>query len=148
MYGAKNYNNGQGNNPKNYEDKFDIASYEWRSTTDLESYAKNLKNYLARLLQDEPFPAALFEKLEERLNGIRSILQKRCQVKTGGDLESLRQKKRNWLENLDLPGDSSTSVSTQEPAPPKKRPFVRSTVYPNEPKFEFNVTEKEEGTGV
>lgn len=140
-----NYNNGQGNNPKNYADTFDPASYEWRSTSDLESYARNLKNYLARLLQDDPFPAALFEKLEVRLEGIRSILQKRCQEKSGSNLEELRKKKREWLESVDLPGDCSTSVSIPPLEPPKKKCFARSTVYPNEPDpLLFNVSEKEE----
>jgi len=115
----------------NYEETFDPASYSWRDTRELESYARNIKNYLARLLQDDPFPAALFEKLETRLEGIRPILQKRCQEKTGSNLEELRHKKKAWLEQFEMPTTSSTDL----PEPSAKR--VKRPLEPTANGFAF-----------
>ncbi len=63
---------------RNYSDIFDPKEYECKDSLELESYARNLHNYLMTLLPQTPFPAFLFEKLEKRLDGITSILQKRC----------------------------------------------------------------------
>lgn len=63
--------------PRNYSEEFVAADYECKDTLELESYQRNLRNYLLSLLQQDPFPAALFDKLEKRLDGIISILEKR-----------------------------------------------------------------------
>lgn len=63
--------------PKNYSEVFKEEEYECKDSIELESYARNLRNYLLTLLQQEPFPAFLFEKLEKRLDGITTILMKR-----------------------------------------------------------------------
>lgn len=62
---------------RNYAETFKPEDYECKETLELESYQRNLRNYLLQLLQQDPFPAALFDKLEKRLDGIVSILEKR-----------------------------------------------------------------------
>src|ERR1700760_542102 len=63
--------------PRNYSETFNAADYEKKDSIELESYARNLHNYLQTLLPQNPFPANLFDKLEKRLDGITSILQSR-----------------------------------------------------------------------
>lgn len=62
---------------RNYADVFKPEDYECKDSVELESYARNLRNYLITLLSQEPFPQFLFDKLEKRLDGITTILLKR-----------------------------------------------------------------------
>lgn len=64
-------------NTKNYSDTFVKSEYENKSSVELESYARNLANYLKTLLDQDPFPEFLFDKLEKRLDGIAEILSER-----------------------------------------------------------------------
>lgn len=114
----------EGTYPKNYSDAFDPKEYEWKTTEDLECYARNLKNYLTRLLQDDPFPAGLFEKLETRLLGIRSILEKRCQAKTGSNLAEFKKRKIIELDSITF---SSEPKTTEQPPEPTSRALETSS---------------------
>lgn len=117
--------------PKNYTEVFDERDYECKSDIELESYARNLSNYLNRLLTDMPFPAVLFEKLETRLNGILSMLKKRCAAR---GVSTTKQAAEERLKRMTA---SLDAVSTTQPLSPEPedcedhRPAKKR-------KFEFN----------
>lgn len=114
--------------PRNYSEIFDPAEYECKTDVDLESYARNLSNYLNQLLTQQPFPAFLFDKLEKRLEGITSILKKRSTAK---GVCATKQQAEERLKRLTASLDAVSStqpVSPEEddlpPSPPyKKRKF-------------------------
>lgn len=121
--------------PRNYSEIFDPAEYECKSDLDLESYARNLSNYLNKLLTETPFPAFLFEKLEKRYNGIISILKKRSAAK-GVSTTAKEAEERLRRLNAELDAHSSTQPvepdDVEDHRPTKKR------------KFEFNEEVKRE----
>lgn len=113
---------------KNYSEVFDPREYECKDSIELESYARNLHNYLTSLLPQTPFPAFLFEKLEKRLDGITSILQKRCAAKGVLDQDQAKKRLQALGQRLDQP-DAPTALPKTFPRgmedlpshPPKKR---------------------------
>lgn len=114
--------------PRNYSDTFDPKEYECKDSLELESYARNLHNYLMTLLPQTPFPAFLFEKLEKRLDGITSILQKRSAAKgvLNKDQAKLRLQKLGARLDATAPrivfnkDEIGEPLDVTEP-PPKKR---------------------------
>lgn len=92
---------------RNYSDVFDPAEYECKSDLDLESYARNLSNYLNSLLPQIPFPAFLFNKLETRYNGVLCILKKRSAAK---GVLTTRQEAEERLRALNAELDSQMST--------------------------------------
>lgn len=113
--------------PKNYSDTFNTEEYEAKSSLELESYARNLKNLLMSYLQQDPFPAFLFEKLEKRLDGITSILAKRSAASHVLNKDQARQRLQELSARID-----PVSVDAELPAtsramgvgpPLKKRKF-------------------------
>lgn len=78
--------------PRNYADVFRPEDYECKESLELESYARNLHNYLMTLLPQNPFPAFLFDKLEKRLDGITSILQKRSAQSGAFDKDKAKER--------------------------------------------------------
>lgn len=115
--------------PRNYSEDFNPADYECKSNIELESYARNLHNYLNSLLPQNPFPAFLFEKLEKRLDGITSILQKRCAASGALNKDKAKQRLQTLGSRLDsavVPMPISTTRSAEDIAeerdlPPRKR---------------------------
>lgn len=113
---------------RNYSETFDPQEYEAKDSIELESYARNLHNYLNSLLTQEPFPAFLFEKLEKRLDGITCILAKRCaasgalnKAKAKARLETLGQRLEPVSVPVDLPPTTPRSMIDVKGHPPKKR---------------------------
>lgn len=112
--------------PKNYAEVFDPKEYECKESIELESYARNLRNYLMSLLQQEPFPAFLFEKLEKRLDGITSILMKRSVANSvldkGKAVERMRALDRRLEVTAPVLGETCPQGMHDLPShPPKKR---------------------------
>lgn len=107
--------------PRNYSDVFNPEDYEWKDSIELESYARNLTNYLRQLLQQTPFPAFLFEKLEKRLDGITSILEKRSLA--SGALDKDKAKERLLALERKITPVAVTRMDSQEKLEPpiKKR---------------------------
>lgn len=103
--------------PRNYAEAFNPEDYECKDSIELESYARNLHNYLMGLLKQQPFPAFLFEKLEKRLDGITSILQKRSSASTALNKEAASSR----LQALAAKLDSATVETESLPPPVKKR---------------------------
>lgn len=115
---------------RNYSEVFDERDYECKSDLELESYARNLSNYLDKLLKDTPFPAFLFEKLEKRYNGILSILKRRSTAK---GVSTTAGQARERLQRLNASLDALSSTQPEEPEDcedhrPTKKPKL----------FEFN----------
>ncbi len=104
--------------PRNYSDVFNPEEYECKASLELESYARNLKNYLLTLLSQDPFPAFLFEKLEKRLDGVSSILQKRSAV--SGVLSKDKAKERLHVLSSRLEC-TDANASEEQTTPPAKR---------------------------
>lgn len=110
--------------PRNYAEVFDERDYQCKTDIELESYARNLSNYLDKLLKDTPFPAFLFEKLEKRYNGILSILKKRSAAK---GVSTTAGQARERLQRLNASLDALSSTQPTEPddcedhRPPKKQ---------------------------
>lgn len=116
--------------PRNYSDVFNAEEYECKESIELESYARNLHNYLNSLLPQTPFPAFLFEKLEKRLDGITCILQKRCQDQNGMNKDKAKQRLLVLSKRLDstsleppsiLPPTTPIAMIDEPDHPPKKR---------------------------
>lgn len=113
--------------PRNYSETFNAEEYECKDSIELESYSRNLRNYLMGLLQQEPFPAFLFEKLEKRLDGITCILMKRSVANPVFDKEKAKAKMRALDRRLDtiapaIPTQTTPQGMLDEPNhPPKKR---------------------------
>lgn len=108
--------------PRNYSDSFKPEEYESMSSIDMEAYARNLHNYLMTLLQQEPFPAFLFEKLEKRLDGLTSLLKKRSAA--SGALNKDKAKERIIALGKQLDQASPAPVpmeDTDEPLPKRRR---------------------------
>jgi hypothetical protein len=103
--------------PRNYSDAFNPEEYECKDSIELESYARNLHNYLMGLLKQTPFPAFLFEKLEKRLDGITSILQKRSSASTALNKDTAMDR----LQKLSSRIDNATAIPEPTPPPLKKR---------------------------
>lgn len=106
---------------RNYSEIFDPTEYECKTDTELESYARNLRNYVLSLLQQTPFPAFLFDKLSKRLDGVTSLLEKRSAAKGVLTKEQALERMKEIEKRLD-----ATSADTQEPSlpdtpPPKRR---------------------------
>lgn len=97
---------------RNYAEIFDPKDYECKSDLELESYARNLSNYLDKLLKDQPFPAFLFEKLETRFNGILSMLKSRSAAK------GVSTTKHSAQERLKRLNASLDALSSTQPASP------------------------------
>lgn len=114
---------------KNYTEIFDERDYECKTDIELESYARNLSNYLNRLLTEMPFPAVLFDKLESRLNGILSMLKKRCAAK------GVSTTKHSAEERLKRITASLDAISTTQPSSPDDAEDHRPA---KKRKFEFN----------
>lgn len=143
--------------PRNYSDEFNPEEYECKSSIELESYQRNLLNYLKGLLSQDPFPAALFEKLEKRVDGITSILKKRYQEKKTMNLEQakrrLEQLSAELAPSTSTAGSESTEDTTEDTRPMKKRKIepvyvqqVRQAMQEtkNKDKFTFNEEAEEE----
>lgn len=113
--------------PKNYSEEFDPRQYECQTTVDLESYARNLHNMLMGFLKQNPFPAALFDKLEKRLDGITSILQNRYRANAiTTDIGTAEHRLRTLSKRIApaLPETTTPQTMQDEPDhPPKKRKF-------------------------
>lgn len=112
---------------RNYSEIFDPKQYECKTDIELESYARNLSNYLDKLLKDTPFPAFLFEKLEKRYNGILCMLKKRSAAKSVSVTPTAA---RQRLIKLNASLDALSSTQPVEPEedydcedhrPPKKQ---------------------------
>jgi len=118
---------------RNYAETFNAADYECKDSIELESYARNLHNYLNTLLPQKPFPAFLFEKLEKRLDGITSILQKRSLASHGLTADKAKERLRALDQRLSgstasdaisVPKITTPSGMLDEPShPPKKRKY-------------------------
>jgi len=108
---------------RNYSDVFKAEDYECKDSLELESYARNLRNYLMGLLQQDPFPAFLFEKLEKRLDGIVSILTKRSAASNvlGKNDARARLKQLDALLNKAVEIETVTSQQDTPEPPLKKR---------------------------
>lgn len=98
---------------KNYSDTFNPEEYECKDSIELESYARNLRNYLMTLLQQEPFPQFLFDKLEKRLDGIVSILAKRSAASNVSNKEQARAR----LKALDSALNKAVEITLDSPEP-------------------------------
>lgn len=99
--------------PRNYSEVFDPADYECKSNIELESYARNLHNTLINLLPQKPFPAALFDKLEKRFDGLTSMLTKRCAASgVCTDPTTARLRLSKIAERLDKAVPAMPSLST------------------------------------
>lgn len=113
--------------PRNYAEEFNEADYECKDSIELESYARNLSNYLNGLLTQTPFPANLFEKLEKRLNGIICLLQKRSAARGVLNKDQAKERLQALGRKLDATAIPTPSMTTpiamvDEPDhPPKKR---------------------------
>lgn len=103
--------------PRNYAEAFNPEDYECKDSIELESYARNLHNYLMSLLKQTPFPAFLFEKLEKRLDGITSILQKRSSASSVSNKEDAMRR----LQTLSSRIDNATVQASPASPPLKKR---------------------------
>lgn len=138
--------------PKNYSDTFVASDYECKTTIDLESYARNLRNTLMGLLSQTPFPGALFDKLEQRLDGITCILQKRYAVSNVSNAEQAKVKMEAISKRLDALVTVPNGMDTMPGPPLKKRKYepcvsdVRKALEQERerPKFIINVPELEE----
>lgn len=145
--------------PRNYSDTFNEADYECKDSIELESYARNLRNYLMGLLQQDPFPAFLFEKLEKRLDGIVSILKKR----SAANNVSNKQQAQARLKALDTALNKAVNIITDkeeeqeklDEPPLKKRRLdlpqhvkdinkARKELKESKEKFVFNTKDEEE----
>lgn len=102
---------------KNYGDAFNPEEYECKDSIELESYARNLHNYLMTLLKQTPFPAFLFEKLEKRLDGITSILQKRSSASTALNKDQAMSR----LQAISSRIETATAIPEPSQPPLKKR---------------------------
>lgn len=102
--------------PRNYSDTFNEADYECKDSIELESYARNLRNYLMGLLQQEPFPQFLFDKLEKRLDGIVSILKKRSAASNVSNKDQARAR----LKALDTALNKAVNIITDSQEEPEK----------------------------
>ena len=137
--------------PKNYADEFVAADYEHKDSVELESYARNLRNKLLEYLSQKPFPAFLFEKLEKRLDGLTSILQKRSVVRSVLSAEQATKRLSILSARLD-PAVPATSRSMGADGPQlKKRKFgylddvnKSRKEQQDQPNFAFNEEEEEE----
>lgn len=106
--------------PKNYREEFKEEDYEHMSTEEIESYARNLKNTLLGLLDQDPWPAALFDKLEKRHNGLLSMLKKRYAASSvSTNKQDARQRLLKAQEELDA--YATTKREEVESMPPKKK---------------------------
>ncbi len=121
-FGSPSPSQQSGPAPRNYAEVFDPRDYEGKSDIELESYARNLHNYIKTLLPQNPFPAILFDKLEKRLDGITSMLTKRYAAK--GVLNRTQAKDR-W-EKL---GQRLDAFAAEEPEL-LERPSKRQRVEP------------------
>lgn len=99
---------------KNYAEIFDPKEYECKDSLELESYGRNLHNYLKTLLEQTPFPAFLFEKLEKRLDGITSILANRSAARGVLDKRAALKRLKDLGERIDsfapVPIETGTEV--------------------------------------
>lgn len=120
--------------PRNYSEEFNAQDYENKNSIELESYARNLHNYLNQLLTQMPFPAFLFEKLEKRLLGITSILQSRSAASGALDREKASERLQalgKKLEAATAKNESAIPLPTsivqfpdEQGLPPRKRARV------------------------
>lgn len=112
---------------RNYADVFKPEDYECKDSVELESYARNLRNYMLQLLQQQPFPQFLFDKLEKRLDGITTILLKRSVANHVLDKKGAQERLNALDRRLQtIQPILSASTSPQgmldvNPAPLKKR---------------------------
>lgn len=114
--------------PKNYSETFNAEDYECKTTVDLEAYARNLHNMLMDFLKQTPFPAALFNKLEVRLDGITSILQNRYRANAiTTDIGTAEHRLRTLsarIAPVSIPTTTTPQAMQDEPDhPPKKRKY-------------------------
>lgn len=107
--------------PRNYATEFNPEDYECKDSIELESYARNLHNYLMGLLKQTPFPAHLFEKLEKRLDGISSILQKRLSASSALTKSEAEARLKKLAAKLD-----AATVDEPTPQPPIKKRRVEA----------------------
>ena len=137
---------------KNYSDTFVEADYEHKDNVELESYARNIRNKLLEYCSQEPFPAFLFDKLEKRLDGLTSMLQKRSAAKGVLNKEQATKRLNELSLRLD-PAVPATSRAMGNAGPPlKKRRFayldeVKASMKKPEPEpenFSFNSKDEEE----
>jgi len=139
--------------PKNYSDVFVPADYEHKDSVELESYARNLRNKLLEYLSQEPFPAFLFEKLERRLDGLTSILQKRSAASNVLSKEQATRRLSTLSARLDPAVPATSRAMGSEGPPLKKRRFgylddvnKSRKELQDQPNFAFNEAEEEETT--
>lgn len=138
--------------PKNYADTFVAADYECKDSIELESYARNLHNYLLTLLPQEPFPQFLFDKLEKRLDGISSILQKRSKDLVLANKEKAKERLEQLAARISSTEVPTTTGMDETRSPPiKKRRIhapcqdeVRNSLKRHRETFSFNESQAEE----
>lgn len=111
---------------KNYAEVFNEEDYEGKNNIELESYSRNLHNYLKQLLPQNPFPAALFEKLETRLDGLTSMLERRYAASGVLDRTKAEERLQSISARLDqapavLPPTTPKLMIDESPRPLKKR---------------------------
>lgn len=106
--------------PRNYSEEFVAADYECKDSVELESYRRNLRNYLLSLLQQDPFPTFLFDKLEKRLDGITSILEKRSAASGALTKEAAQQRLKKLDERIQA-ADAMSQEKPEEERPAKRR---------------------------
>lgn len=87
--------------PRNYAEIFDPKDYECKDSIELESYARNLHNYMMSLLEQPRFPEFLFDKLEKRLDGVTSILQKRSAASGVFNKDKAKKRLQELSERMD-----------------------------------------------
>jgi len=117
--------------PRNYAETFDPAQYECKDSVELESYARNLHNYLKTLLEQNPFPQFLWDKLEKRLDGITSILEKRSLASGVSNKAAAEQRLQKLSDKINAtaisPPAHTSAVGMLDVNP---RPTKRSRIEP------------------
>jgi hypothetical protein len=114
---------GRGNKPQQqtvardycYDDVWDPAKYQWKSTEDLEFWARSLKLKMKDLIATDPFPASLFDKLENRYEAIMKEVNLRRKNSNQPDVEASRKRARSLLAKWEE--EESSSASSTSPTP-------------------------------
>lgn len=97
-----------------YDDEWLPENYRHKTTIDLIQWMKNLRKKVADLLEEEPFNAELFEKLENRHNAIKKEVESRRLQEAKPDLSQSRKRAAEWLQN-ELTSETSSSVTSPSP---------------------------------
>ena len=106
-----------------YDEEWDPKKYTHKTTLDLIGWMKNLRKKVSDLLEEEPFNAELFEKLEKRHDAIKAEVERRRAKEGKPLLDHSRKRAREWLER-ELTEESASSVASPSPI----RPLIPNTV--------------------